>query len=69
LQRGALALLGATAARLAARLLDLDHKGAGFREQKARIGPLKDLAEIEHGNIRQRRIGPQLHHRLILHFC
>jgi hypothetical protein len=68
-QGRALTRLGAPTSRLAARRLDLDHEGAGFREQKARIGPLKDLAEIEHSHIRQRRIGPRLHHRLILHFC
>jgi len=68
-QGGALARLGSAPPRLAARRLDLDDKGPCLRQQKARIRPLKDLAEIEHGHIRQRRIGPRLHHRLFLHFC
>jgi hypothetical protein len=66
-QGGAFARLGAPPSRLAARRFDLDHEGARLRQQKAGIGPLKDLAEIEHGHIRQRRVARRLHHRLFLH--
>ena len=51
-QGGTLAGLGAPPSGLAARRLDLDHERAGLRHQKARIGALEDLAEIEHGHIR-----------------
>jgi len=51
-QGGTLAGLGAPSPGLAAGRLDLDYEGASLRHQKARIGALEDLAEIEHGHIR-----------------
>ena len=59
-QARTLARLGAAPPGLAARRLDLDDERACLREQQAGIGTLKDLAEIDHGHIRQR---PPLNHR------
>ncbi len=61
-QGGALAGIGAAAAGLAARRLDLDHKGAGLGHQQGRIGALKDLAEIDDRDPRQRHVRPRLNH-------